>query len=153
MKYILIIIAVFIMVMPITSEETLNTIKMGDFDKTLQGFSLSKGELVTVDMEEGLALEIDFIFDMPNGIGMNNKDLTSQFRGSAGIFDLGPVSLDDESSLSPEDYSIFLKPDEIISGNTYFIKTSVEGFYGKIHIVDFDNEKEIIEFTWVSLEE
>lgn len=140
------------MILPVMAEETINTIQMGDFDKTLQGFSLSKGELVTVNMAEGLPLEIDFIFDMPNGLGMNNKDLTSKFMGTAGIYDLGPVSMNDESTFSLDNFSIFLNPDEIISGHTYLIKTSVEGSYGKIRIVSFDAENEILEFNWVYFE-
>ncbi|MCK5347188.1 MAG: hypothetical protein KAR20_27455 [Candidatus Heimdallarchaeota archaeon] len=150
MKYLTVFIALIALVLPVMAEESSESIQMGDFDKTLQGFSLNRGELIIVDMEEeGLPLDIDFIFDMPNGLGMNNKELAPVFSGTAGIIDLGPVPLNDDSDIPAEGFTLFLVPEDIIPGHTYLIRTADAEHSGKIQIVQFDVENQLLEFTWV----
>ena len=155
MKHLVIVIMIFAVMLPISAQESSQSILIGDFDKTLQGFSLNRGELVKVNLEEEflLPIEIDFIFDMPNGLGMNNEDLAPGFAGTAGIIDLGLVPLTDNFDFSEEEFNIFLVPDAIIEGHTYLIKTADAEHYGKIHILNFDSLNETLEFSWVYLEE
>lgn len=154
MKYFTVILMLIAMALPAIAEESLDIVQMGDFDKTFQGFSLSNGTLIDVDIEgDGLPIDIDFIFDMPNGLGMNNEDLSGWFTGKAGIIDLGPVSLEDDDTVIPAmGFNPFLEPDNIIPGHTYLIQTGNEEHYGKIQIVQFDAENELLEFTWVYLD-
>lgn len=154
MKYLTILLAFLLSSFPIIAGETLETVRMGDFDRTMEGFSFTKGELVKLDPSvEGFPMEIDFIFDMPSGLGMNNSVLTEWFPGEAEIIDLGQVSLDTEIEIPLEGFNPFLGPDNIILGHTYLIKLADSEHYGKIKIVQFDFENELIEFIWVYLGE
>ncbi len=140
--------------LPLTAEESSEIIKMADFDRSFEGFSFSNGELIKLDPAEGsFPMEIDFIFDMPSGLGMNNSELTEWFPGRAGIIDLGPVSLESDTELSVEGFNPFLDPESIISGHTYLILTADTEHFGKIHIINFDSESELVEFTWIYLVE
>ena len=98
-------------------------------------------------------MDVDFIFDMPNGLGMNNAELTDWFPGKAGIIDLGPVALEIDTELSVEGFNPFLDPESMIPGHTYLILTADAEHFGKIHILNFDVENEILEFIWISLSE
>ena len=150
MKYFRLLVALLILTVSITADEKAKLVTMGDFDLTKQGFSFALGELVTADVEaENLTNEIDFIFDLPNGLGMNNSELTDWFTGQAQILDLGEIPLD-KKPIKPEgEFSSFLIPDEIVVGHTYLIKTSMMEEYGRIQIVEFDNEKSLLTFKWV----
>lgn len=154
MKYFTVLLALFISILPLSAEEQATSVIMGDFDKTLQGFSLSKGELVAVNIEEEflIPVEIDFIFDMPHGIGMNNADLAPGFSGTTGIIDIGPVSLMEHVDFPDEEFNISFSPEEIIPGHTYIIRTTDTDYYGKIHIISIDSMSEKLEFTWIYLE-
>ncbi|MCK5673491.1 MAG: hypothetical protein KAH95_08950 [Spirochaetales bacterium] len=154
MKYFVILIMLIAVVLPLTAEESSEIIKMADFDRSFEGFSFSNGELIKLDPAEGsFPMEIDFIFDMPSGLGMNNSELTEWFPGRAGIIDLGPVSLESDTELSVEGFNPFLDPESIISGHTYLILTADTEHFGKIHIINFDSESELVEFTWIYLVE
>jgi len=149
MKYISVLIMLCSILLPITAQESADTIVMKDFDKSLKGFSFSEGGIIELNQEsEEFPMEIDFIFDMPHGIGMNNSELTSWFSGNAGIIDLGSVSLEANTEIPSAVFNPSLAPEDIIPGHTYLIRSSTEGNYGKIHILQFYMEKEIIEFTW-----
>ena len=153
MKYFTLLLALFALSMPLTAQDSSNSIKMSDFDRSLEGFSFSKGELVKIDPSiSGFPMDVDFIFDMPHGIGMNNSELTKWFPGTAGIFDLGEIALDTEIEYPVEGYTPSLEPEMIIPGHTYFIRTADSDHQGKIHIVMFDSESENFEFTWVYLD-
>ncbi len=154
MKSFVILLALISITLPITAEEPLESIIIGDFDKTFHGFSLSRGELVSVNIEEEflLPIEIDFIFDLPNGLGMNNEDLAPGFSGTAGIIDLGPIPLMENTDFPEEDFNMYLMPEDIIPGHSYIIRTTDTDHYGKIHIVDINAEIESLEFIWIYLE-
>ena len=153
MKYLVILISLFALALPLTAEESSDIIKMSDFDRSIEGFSFTKGELVKLDQsEDGFPMDIDFIFDMPHGLGMNNAELTDWFPGTAGIFDLGPVSLDTDTDIPSEGFSPSMAPEDMITGHTYLILTADAERYGKIQIVQFDVENEILEFIWIHLD-
>ena len=153
MKYLTILILLFTILFPMTAQESSNIILMIDFDRSMEGFSFFKGGLVKLDQESGdFPMEIDFIFDMPSGLGMNNAELTDWFPGKAGIIDLGPISLEIDTEIPVEGFNPFLGPESIIPGHTYLVVTADTEHYGKIQIVQFDVENELLEFTWVYLE-
>ena len=153
MKYFVIVIMLFIIVLPITAEESSEIIKLSDFDKSQEGFSFSKGELVQIDPSaDQFPMDVDFMFDMPNGLGMNNSELTKWFPGTAVIIDLGEIPLHTVIKNPLDGYTPFLDPEMIIPGHSYFIRTADSEHFGKIHIVKFDSENEMIEFTWVNLQ-
>ena len=154
MKYFTIFIMLIAIALPLTAEESSKIIKMADFDRTYEGFSFTKGELAKLDLSgDGFPMEIDFIFDMPSGLGMNNAELTDWFPGKAGIIDLGPVSLENNSDIPTEGFNPFIGPEDIIPGHTYLILTADAEHYGKLQIIKFDIENELLEFTWVYLVE
>ena len=66
--------------------------------------------------------------------------------GFGRIIDLGPVSIDDDSELPAEGFNIFLVPEEIIPGNTYLIRLADGAQFGKIYIVNFDVDNELLDF-------
>ena len=154
MKYFTILIMLFTIMLPLTAQESSNIIQMKDFDKSMDGFSFAQGGLVKLSQEsEGFPPEIDFIFDMPSGLGMNNSELTEWFPGKTEIIDMGEISLDTETQVPTEGFTPFLGPEDIIPGHTYLIRTANTEYYGKINVVQFDEENELIEFTWVFLVE
>ncbi|MCK5199097.1 MAG: HmuY family protein [Spirochaetales bacterium] len=154
MKYLTILITLVLITLPITAQDFPQTIIIDDFDFSFEGFSLSRGELVIVNMEEEflLPVEIDFIFDLPNGLGMNNEELAPGFSGTAGILDLGPAPLMEDTDFPEDNFILYLMPEDIIPGHTYIIRTTDTDHYGKIHIVDINAEIESLEFTWVYLD-
>ena len=154
MKYIAILFMLITFILPLTAEESTEIIKMTDFDRSFEGFSFTKGELIKLNPAEGsFPMEIDFIFDLPSGLGMNNSELTEWFPGKAGIIDLGSVALDIVTEIPVEGFNPFLDPESMIPGHTYLILTADAEHFGKIQIIKFDVENEILEFTWVSLSE
>ena len=150
MKYFTLLLAIFLISLPLSALDTSNSIKMADFDRSLEGFSFSKGGLVKIDPSiGGFPMDVDFIFDMPSGLGMNNTALTEWFPGDAGIIDLGEEAIDSETGIPSEGFNPFVGPEDIIPGHTYFLKTADAEHYGKIHVLKFDIENELLEFTWV----
>lgn len=143
MKYFALFIALLALVMPLTAEEPSKIIIMKGFDRSYEGYSFNAGELVKLDLSE----------DMPSGLGMNNAELTDWFPGKAGIIDLGPVSLEIDTEIPSEGFSPFLGPESIIPGHSYIVVTADSEHFGKIQIVQFDIENEVLEFTWVYLVE
>jgi len=153
MKYLTAFIVLITLSMPLMSAESSKVIKMTDFDRSFEGFSVSTGELIKLNPAEGsFPMEIDFIFDMPSGLGMNNSELTDWFPGKAGIIDLGSVALDIVTEIPVEGFNPFLDPESMIPGHTYLILTADAENYGKIHILNFDIESELLEFSWVYLD-
>jgi hypothetical protein len=154
MKYFRVCIALFILAAPLMANDTSNVITIGDFDATFQGFSFSHGGLVSVDMEatESLPIEIDFIFDLPNGLGMNNSELSGWFPGRALILDLGEIPLEKKIALPEDSFTPFLLPEEIIAGHTYLIKTADAQYSGRIRILSFEAENSLLTFNWVNLD-
>jgi len=147
MKKLIPFIMLSIIIFPMAAQESSNIV-MKDFDESMEGFSFAKGGLVKMDQErDGCPMEIDFIFDMPHGLGMDNSVLTDWFSGNAGIIDLGPVSLEIDSEIPTEGFIPSLEPESIIQGHTYLIRTADEKSYGKIQIVQFDDE--MVEFKWI----
>lgn len=154
MKHLAILLMLITVILPLTAQESAEVIRMKDFDRSHEGFSFSKGELIKLDLEEGsFPMEIDFIFDMPSGLGMNNSELTEWFPGKAGIVDLGPVSLEIDTEIPVEGFNPFIDPEGLIPGHTFLIRTADEKFFGKIHIIKFDIESELLEFNWIYLVE
>jgi len=152
MKFIKVLAALLLMAGPVMAEKSHDTVVMGDFDSTAQGFSFSRGELISVDREaESLSMEIDFIFDIPNGLGMNNGELGSWFSGRAMIADLGDIPLDKKANPAEDEFTPFLIPDEMIPGHTYLIRTADSKHYGKIRIEEFDYDNSRLVFSWVSM--
>jgi hypothetical protein len=80
---------------------------------------------------------------------MNNSELTEWFPGKVEIIDLGQISLDTETDIPTEGFNPFLGPEGIIPGHTYLIRTSNLDKFGKIHILEFDVENELLTFDWV----
>ncbi len=155
MKHFRVCMVLIILAAPLMAKEANAVVTIGDFDSTLQGFSFSHGGLAAVDMEtaDSLPIEIDFIFDMPNGLGMNNGKLSGWFPGQAMILDLGEISLEEKIELPEDSFTPFLAPEEIIPGHTYLIKTADTGNSGRIRIISFDTEKNLLTFNWVNLNE
>lgn len=153
MKCITIAILLFSILLPITAQEFPQSVIMKDFDKSVEGFSLSNGGLIKVDpASKEFPLEIDLIFDLPHGIGMNNSELTAWFPGNAGIIDLGLVPLDSQIEIPSEGFYPSIAQEEIIPGHTFLIRSGDDKFYGKLNIVLFDAKNEILEFNWMNLE-
>ena len=150
MKFIRALIVLIILAGPLMAEESGDVVILGDFDNTFQGFGFSRGELITVDPEsESLTGDIDFILDLPNGLGMNNSILADWFSGEAVILDLGDVPLEETSDLPAGDFTPFLMPEEIIEGNTYLVQWAEAGHYGMFRILDFDSENSLLSFNWI----
>ena len=125
MKLLRVCMLFLILAFPLMAGETGDVLTIGDFDTSFQGFSFSLGGLVTLDMEtaESLPLDIDFILDMPNGLGMNNSELSGWFLGRAMITDLGEIALEEKVELPEDSFTPFLLPEEIFEGHTYLTKT------------------------------
>jgi hypothetical protein len=153
MKYLKIVIAVLILASPLMAEESAQTMIMEDFDASLMGFSFSTGDLVSASFEdESLPMEIDFIFDIPNGFGMNNGALGKWFKGNAMILDLGDIELNESTEILEDDYSPYLVPAEIIPGHTYHIMTADAAHYGRIKILEFDYDTGHLSFEWIRMD-
>ena len=90
---------------------------------------------------------------MPSGLGMNNSELTEWFPGNAGIIDLGSVNLEIDIEIPEEGFNPFIDPEGLIPGHTFLIRTADGKHFGKIHIINFDMESELLEFTWIYLVE
>ncbi|MDA3957043.1 hypothetical protein [Oceanispirochaeta sp.] len=153
MKFSKILIALIMLAGPILAEDSNHFITMADFDKTFQGFSFLQGELVSIDMEaENLSDHIDFIFDLPNGLGMNNGALDGWFAGKAMILDLGDMPIESILEMDEEDFTPYLIPEELIPGHTYHIKTADTKHQGRIRIVEFDTDQSLLSFNWLKLD-
>ena len=149
-----VLIVLFILAAPLMAVEPPNNIVINDFDESFQGFSFSNGGLLTaVSEDESLSDEIDFIFDLPNGLGMNNRELSTWFSGEALILDLGEVPLDENMNIPEDGFTTFLNSDEIITGHTYLIKTASAVRYGKIRITEVDSANSRLTFNWLYLDE
>ena len=96
-------------------------------------------------------MEIDFIFDLPKGLGMNNSELSASFSGQALIMDLGEIPLEEKTDLAEDAFTPFLQPEEIIEGHTYLIKTADTKEYGRIRIINFEAESGLLTFKWVNV--
>ncbi len=150
MRYLKVVIVLLLISGPLMAEKSQNIVEMEDFDESLQGFSLSEGDLVKMSAEaDSFPPEIDFIFDMPHGIGANNSELDSFFSGNALIKALGMVPIEEPADLSDEGFTLYLEPDQIIPGHSYLIKSSDGSQYGMIRILGFDPENGRLKFEWV----
>jgi hypothetical protein len=153
MKILKAIIVLLILSLPVMAQKSQNVITIGGFDSMMQGFSFSLGGLVTVDGESGsLPHKIDFIFDMPNGLGMNNSELDSWFPGDGLVQDLGSIPLEKDADLIEDEFAPYLIPDEIIPGHTYLMKLAGTEKYGRIKIVEFDRYNNLLSFEWIYLD-
>lgn len=92
--------------------------------------------------------DLDLLFDPPHGLGTNNTKLAKTLLGSGGIVDAGNFSIEDCKQAPLEGYKPFLKPEEIIKGHTYYIRTADGKSYGKIHVVDYNQEGKVLSFKW-----
>jgi hypothetical protein len=152
MKFLKVLMTLIILAGPVMAKESQKVVLINDFDSSLQGFSLTTGKLITVDQEAGsLPMEIDFIFDIPNGVGMNNSQLGDWFHGEAMILDLGDIPINKKIDLPDADLAPYLIPSEIVEGHTYMIQTADANHYGRIKIVQFDEDNSTLSFTWVYL--
>lgn len=153
MKIINLFITLLLLASPLMAQDSIQTASMEDFDISMTGFSFTAGELVTASPEDkSLPMEIDFIFDIPNGLGMNNGALGDWFKGSAMITDLGEVEIDANVEISEDDYSPYLVPDEIIVGNTYQIMTADSSLYGRIKVLEFNYDRRHLSFEWIRMD-
>ncbi|MBI9107006.1 MAG: hypothetical protein JEZ04_09700 [Spirochaetales bacterium] len=154
MKIIKIFIVLILLAAPVMAEKNRDVVTIGEFDSTLQGFSFTSGGIVKVDEEaESLPIKIDFIFDLPNGLGMNNSALDSWFPGEGMVQDLGNIPLEKNVDFIDDDFAPYLIPDEIIAGHTYLMKLAGSDKYGRIKIIDFDEDNSRLTFKWVYLDE
>lgn len=153
MKKINILFAILILASPLMAEDSAKIMTMNDFDASMMGFSFSAGELISVTADdESLPMEIDFIFDIPNGLGMNNGALGDWFKGNAMILDLGEIELDESTEILDDKYAPYLEPEEIIPGHTYQIMTADASHYGRIKVLEFNFEKSHLSFEWIKIE-
>ena len=147
------IVVLMLLSTPLMAEKKSNVITIADFDEGFKGFSFSLGKLISLENErERFPIELDFIFDLPNGLGMNNTELDSIFSGEAMIQDLGKISLEKDADIIEDEYVPFLSPEEIITGHTYEIKTAKTGQTGRIQIINVDMERDLLTFRWVLLD-
>ncbi|MBF9016309.1 MULTISPECIES: hypothetical protein [unclassified Oceanispirochaeta] len=153
MKYLNMLFVLLILSSPLIAEESAQIMTMDDFDASMMGFSFSLGELVSANADdESLPMEIDFIFDIPNGLGMNNAALGDWFKGNAMILDLGEIELDESAEILEADYSPYLIPDEIIPGHTYQIMTADASHYGRIKVLEFNYDNSHLSFEWIKID-
>lgn len=90
MKYISVFFVLIAIILPVMAEESSDILRMSDFDISKVGLSFIKGELVKLDPAgDNFPMEIDFIFDMPHGLGMNNSVLTEWFPGHTYLVQTG----------------------------------------------------------------
>lgn len=153
MKYLNILFTLLILVSPLMADDSAKIMTMNDFDVSMMGFSFSAGELISVDADdESLPMEIDFIFDIPNGLGMNNGALGAWFKGNAMILDLGEIELDESIEILEDEYSPYLVPDEIIPGHTYQVMTADASYYGRLKVLEFNFDDSHLSFEWIKIE-
>ena len=138
-------------------------VTLRDCDKVPEMFSFKEGGVLNlgeVDVK-GLSenesmkkmLLIDLFFDMPHGLGLNNKELDEQLVGLAGIVDMGKVSIDELSKAPKDGYKLCLTSDEIKVGHSYCVKTANGKNYGKIEILEFERgrghlDDGFVRFKW-----
>ncbi len=121
---------------------------MRDFDDSLVGFSFQRGELIGLKGAREFPTEIDFIFDMPLGLGTNNAELSKQFKGQGGIIDMGRKPLAALSAAPKSGYKPALDASDIKVGHSYYLRTADGRHHGVLHITGFDADKETLTFDW-----
>jgi len=124
------------------------TAVMHDFDEGGAGFRFSDGSFVKPGQDAELYQGMDLMFDLPHGLGTNNAEVWPFFRGKGGIVDVGPKALAAVKEAPAAGYVPGLKPDGIVQGHTYCVRTADGEHYAKLHVVKFDREKETLEFSW-----
>lgn len=129
------------------ADKKAKTVTLKDVDTSRIVFSFGKGKLVTI--KSGEADAFDLMLDIPHGLGTNNSKLTSKFKGSGGIVDMGKKSLGDVKKAPAKGYAPALKVAQIKTGHTYCVRTADGKKYAKIHIVKFDQKSEQLTMTWV----
>ena len=153
MKYLIMLIALLTLASSLMAEDSAQVMTMDDFDVSKMGFSFSAGELISVDADDAsLPMEIDFIFDIPNGLGMNNSALGQWFKGNTMILDLGEIELDESIEILEDDYAPYLVPDEIIPGHTYQVMTVDASYYGRLKVLEFNYDNSHLSFEWIKIE-
>lgn len=123
-------------------------VKLDDFDRFQAGFSFSQGKITRSTGGKTLPSSIDFILDLPHGIGANNAKLSKHFMGKAGIVAMGAKSLADITEAPTTGYKPALTPAEIKVGHSYCFLTADGRHYGKLQVVAFDENKRTLTFTW-----
>lgn len=153
MKYLNIVFALLLISSPLIAKDKLRMITMEDFDSAFNGFSYTEGKLLPVSRDDdSFPMKIDFVFDMPQGIGMNNITLDNYFVGSAFIIDLGEIKINGSADISEENYRTHLSPEEIIPGHVYHVMTADASHNGRMKIVSIDNEKKQLSFQWILMD-
>lgn len=137
----------------VSGEESRGTRKeksvvLQDFDESGSGFSFRDGALVKPESSAELYLKIDLVLDLPHGLGANNAQTSPTLSGKGGIIDLGERSLGSVARAPKAGYVPLLKPEAIVKGHTYCVVTADGAHYGKLHVVNFDPEEALLEFTW-----
>jgi hypothetical protein len=134
-------------------------IVLRDFDDAGAGFSFQQGGLVQVTDETRIRFlperdphspfaAIDFVLDLPHGLLTNNSSVTRGLNGKAGVQDVGKKALTDVKEAPRRGYRPFLESDDIKEGHTYCFLTADAAHYAKLHVIRFDKERRVLEFTW-----
>lgn len=118
-----------------------------DFDDSGSGFSFQRGTVVMPENPRELSVEIDFILDLPHGLGANNSKLSSKFKGQGGIIDMGRKSLAEVTDPPKSGYKPALDTSDIKVGHSYLFLTADGQHHGVVHVTGFDESKKTMTFT------
>jgi hypothetical protein len=124
------------------------SIVIRDFDDSGSGFSFQRGTLVRPENPQALSLNVDFILDLPHGIGANSSKLSKKFKGRGGIIDMGRKPLAEVTDAPKSGYKPALETSDIKVGHTYYVLTADGRHHGKLHVTAFDVTKKTLTFTW-----
>jgi hypothetical protein len=119
-----------------------------DFDDSGSGFSFQRGTLVMPENPQEVSKEIDFILDLPHGLGANSAKLSTKFKGRGGIIDMGRKSLAQLTEPPKSGYKPALGASDIKVEHSYFFLTADGRHHGLVHVTGFDERKKTMTFTW-----
>ncbi len=150
MRILLNVLCVFVVCFFTVSSVYADEILLKEFDRSFEVFNFKEGKLIKLDPKKMNMEKTDLLFDLPQGLGTNNKKLFKIFTGNAGIVDMGKQSIDKVLEAPEGEYLLALGSKMIKEGHTYCVKTSDGEHYGKIEILKFENtgKDSFIKFLW-----
>jgi hypothetical protein len=128
--------------------EKQKVIQMAHLPDDYQGFSFQAGKLIPLRANQRFSLDIDLVWDPQTGLYANNESLYFAFQGKGGIIDLGKQRLSAGNGVPKEGYEPYLKAGRIKVGHAYAIRTADGKRYGEIHVIKYDPERKVLDFSW-----
>jgi hypothetical protein len=117
--------------------------------KSGEGFSFRRAELIkATDDTSNFSLDLDLVWDPPNGLAANHVENRRPFSGKGGIIDTRKKSLRDVKVPSPGPYEHYIGPKEIKIGHVYCLRTADGRRYAKLLVIEYDQKRERLAFVW-----